>query len=165
MALTVPFRVGIGYDIHRLVPGRPLRLGGVTVPHDRGLAGHSDGDALTHAVIDALFGACGLPDIGRHFPPGDPRFRDADSIALLEEARRLALAAGWEPSNLDTVVVCERPRLAPYTAQMRARLAAALNVPETCVNVKAKTNEGVDAAGRGEAVAVHAIILVAAREG
>lgn len=162
--MTLRFRVGIGYDVHQLVPCRPLRLGGVTIPYERGLAGHSDGDALTHAVIDALFGACGLPDIGQHFPPGDARFQGADSITLLNEARRLALAAGWQPSNVDTVVVCERPRMAPYTVQMRARLAAALNVPVTSVSVKAKTNEGLDAVGRGEAVAVHAIILVAATE-
>ena len=154
------WRAGTGYDIHRLGPGRRLVLGGVEIPFERGLEGHSDADALTHAVIDALFGACGLPDIGQHFPPGDARYAGADSIALLERARGIALAAGWVPESADTTVICERPKLAPYVAAMRARLAAALGLTPDSVNVKAKTNEGLDAVGRGEAVAAHAIILV-----
>ena len=154
------WRAGTGYDIHRIVPGRRLVLGGVEIPFERGLEGHSDADALTHAVIDALFGACGLPDIGQHFPPGDARYAGADSIALLEQARGIALAAGWAPESADTTVICERPKLAPYVAAMRARLAAALGLTTDSVNVKAKTNEGLDAVGRGEAVAAHAIILV-----
>ncbi|HET7768985.1 MAG TPA: 2-C-methyl-D-erythritol 2,4-cyclodiphosphate synthase [Chloroflexota bacterium] len=154
------WRAGTGYDIHRLGPGRRLVLGGVEIPFERGLEGHSDADALTHAVIDALFGACGLPDIGQHFPSSDARFAGADSIALLEQARGIALAAGWAPESADTTVICERPKLAPYVAAMRARLAAALGLTADAVNVKAKTNEGLDAVGHGEAVAAHAIILV-----
>ena len=153
-------RVGTGYDIHRLTAGRRLVLGGVEIPFERGLDGHSDADALTHAVIDALFGACGLPDIGHHFPPGDQRYAGADSIRLLEAAREIARGAGWSPESVDSTVVCERPKLAPHVAGMRARLAAALGLAADAVNVKAKTNEGLDAVGRGDAVAAHAIILV-----
>ena len=156
----VSWRAGTGYDIHRLVAGRRLVLGGVEVPFERGLDGHSDADALTHAVIDALFGACGLPDIGQHFPPGDPRYAGADSIALLEAAREIARAAGWTPESVDSTVICERPKLAPHVPAMRERLAAALGLTSTAVNVKAKTNEGLDSVGRGEAIAAHAIILV-----
>ena len=153
-------RVGTGYDIHRTEAGRRLVLGGVELPSDFGLAGHSDADVLTHALIDALFGACGLPDIGRHFPPGDPRYAGADSIGLLEEARRLAAGSGWEPVSADSTVICERPKLAPHISAMRARLAGALRLPAEAVNVKAKTNEGLDAVGRGDAIAAQAIILV-----
>ena len=154
------WRAGTGYDIHRLVPGRRLVLGGVEVPFERGLEGHSDADALTHAVIDALFGACGLPDIGQHFPAGDARYAGADSIHLLETAGQIAYDAGWKAESLDSTIVCERPKLAPHVPRMRARLAAALGLTPAAVNVKAKTNEGLDAVGRGEAVAAHAIILV-----
>lgn len=154
------FRVGTGYDLHRLVPGRPLVLGGVRVPFELGCAGHSDGDALTHAVIDALFGACGLPDIGRHFPPSDPQYMDAVSVDLLARARDLALDAGWRPHNVDSTLVCERPRLALFVPAMCAALAEALGVTAEQVSVKPKTNEGMDAVGRGEAVAAQAIILV-----
>lgn len=155
-------RAGTGYDIHRLEPGRRLVLGGVEVPFDSGLVGHSDADALTHAVIDALLGACGLPDIGRQFPADDPRYAGADSIGLLEQTRVLARQAGWAPASLDTTVVCERPKLAPHVEQMRARLAGALGLGSDAVGVKAKTNEGLDAVGRGEAIAAHAIIIVKA---
>jgi 2-C-methyl-D-erythritol 2,4-cyclodiphosphate synthase len=157
-------RAGTGYDIHRLEPGRRLILGGVEVPFERGLLGHSDGDALTHAIIDALFGACGLPDIGQHFPPGDPRYKDAVSAELLAHAVELAVAAGWRPLNVDATVICERPKLAPFIAAMRRSLAERLGLPADLVNVKAKTNEGLDAVGRGEAIAAHAILLVSARE-
>jgi len=153
-------RAGTGYDIHRLVDGRRLVLGGVEIPHDRGLDGHSDADALTHAVIDALFGASGLPDIGQHFPVGDARFAGADSIQLLATARHIAQQSGWTPVSVDSTVVCERPKLALYVARMRAQLAAALGLDVSAVNVKAKTNEGLDAVGRGEAIAAHAIIMV-----
>jgi 2-C-methyl-D-erythritol 2,4-cyclodiphosphate synthase len=153
-------RAGTGYDIHRLVEGRRLVLGGVVIPYQRGLDGHSDADALTHAVIDALFGATGLPDIGRNFPPGDPRYAGADSIELLREAHRRARTAGWSPASMDATVICERPKLAPHIDSMRAVLAAALELPVDSVNVKAKTNEGLDAVGRGEAIAAHAIMIV-----
>jgi 2-C-methyl-D-erythritol 2,4-cyclodiphosphate synthase len=154
------WRAGTGYDIHRLVPGRRLVLGGVEIPFERGLDGHSDADVLTHAVIDALFGACGLPDIGQHFPAHDQRYASADSIGLLERARELARTSGWAPESVDSTVVCERPKLAPHVTQMRARLAVALGLSPEAVNVKAKTNEGLDATGRGEAIAAQAIILV-----
>jgi 2-C-methyl-D-erythritol 2,4-cyclodiphosphate synthase len=157
-----PPRVGTGYDIHRLAPGRRLILGGVEVPYDRGLLGHSDGDALTHAVIDALLGACALGDIGRHFPPSDPAYRGADSLGLLRTAVSLVRDAGWRAHNLDATVVCERPRLAPFLPAMAETLASVLEIPPGSVNVKAKTNEGLDAVGRGEAVAVQAIILIVA---
>ena len=163
--MSAEVRAGTGYDIHRLVEGRRLVLGGVEIAHDRGLAGHSDADALTHAVIDALFGACGLPDIGRHFPPGDPRYAGADSIDLLAQARGLAGDAGWTAASVDSTVICERPKLAPHIDAMRARLAAALGVPASAVNVKAKTNEGLDAVGRGEAIAAHAIMIVRRADG
>jgi 2-C-methyl-D-erythritol 2,4-cyclodiphosphate synthase len=157
-------RAGTGYDIHRLVPGRRLVLGGIEIAHDLGLAGHSDGDALTHAVIDALFGACGLPDIGRHFPPGDPRYKDASSVELLSTAVALAREAGWLPQGVDSTVICEHPRLAPHIDAMRRSLAERLGLAVDAVNVKAKTNEGLDAIGRGEAIAAHAIILVSPSE-
>jgi 2-C-methyl-D-erythritol 2,4-cyclodiphosphate synthase len=157
------FRVGTGYDIHRLVPRRRLVLGGVTVPCDVGLDGHSDGDALTHAVVDALLGACALGDIGRHFPPGDPAYRGADSLDLLRAARRLAGDAGWRVHNVDATVVCERPRLAPFLPAMQTTLAGVLGLPEGNLSVKAKTNEGLDAVGRGEAIAVHAIMIIVAQ--
>jgi 2-C-methyl-D-erythritol 2,4-cyclodiphosphate synthase len=160
---VTPVRAGTGYDIHRLEPGRRLVLGGVEVPYERGLAGHSDGDALTHAVIDALFGACGLPDIGRRFPPGDPRYLGASSLNLLSEAVALAGESGWQPLSVDSTVVCERPRLAPYVEEMRRLLAERLGLPSDAVSIKAKTNEGLDAVGRGEAVAVYAIIMVGSR--
>jgi 2-C-methyl-D-erythritol 2,4-cyclodiphosphate synthase len=153
-------RVGIGYDVHRLVPGRRLILGGVEVPYHLGLAGHSDGDALAHAVTDALLGACALGDIGRHFPPGDPAYRDADSLGLLRAALALARRAGWRIGNVDATVVCERPRLAPFLPAMEAALAGVLEVPPAAVSVKAKTNEALDAVGRGEAVVAQAIILI-----
>ncbi|MBI3970344.1 MAG: 2-C-methyl-D-erythritol 2,4-cyclodiphosphate synthase [Chloroflexi bacterium] len=153
-------RAGTGYDIHRLVPERRLVLGGVEIPYERGLLGHSDGDVLAHAVIDALLGACGLPDIGQQFPPGDPVYKDADSMQLLADVCRRIAPAGWRPYQVDTTIVCERPRLAPHVAAMRASLARALGLSEGCVGVKAKTNEGLDSIGRGEAIAAHAIILV-----
>ncbi len=153
-------RTGTGYDVHRLAAGRPLVLGGVVVPHDVGCTGHSDGDALAHAVTDALLGACALGDIGRLFPPGDPRFKDADSIGLLRNVVGHLAAAGFSPASVDATVVLERPRLAPHVEAMRARLADAMGLDPIMVSVKAKTNEGLDAIGRGEAVAVHAIAVV-----
>ena len=153
-------RVGTGYDIHRLEIGKPLVLGGVHVPHEVGCVGHSDGDALAHAVIDALLGASGLGDIGRHFPSGEDRFRGADSIQLLRTAVERIRGAGFVPLNIDATVVIERPRLASFVDQMATRIATAAGIGRSKVSVKAKSNEGLGAVGRGEAVAVHAVASV-----
>ena len=155
-------RTGIGYDSHRLVFGRPLRLGGVEVPEaERGLAGHSDADVLTHAVIDALLGAAALGDIGQHFPDTDPRYAGADSIGLLEQVRVLLADAGLAVTSLDATVICERPRLGPHRAAMCARLAGAAGVDTAGVNVKFTTNEGMGFVGREEGVAALAVAALA----
>jgi 2-C-methyl-D-erythritol 2,4-cyclodiphosphate synthase len=156
-------RIGSGFDLHRLVPGRPLVLGGVRIPHPEGLLGHSDGDALLHAVADALLGAAALGDLGRHFPDTDPRYAGADSRALLRETARLVKERGWAVVNVDSTVIAERPRLAPHVAAMRAEIARILELSEDDVSVKAKTHEGVDGLGRGEAIAVHAVVLLQRR--
>ena len=156
-------RVGTGYDLHRLVEGRPLILGGVTVPSEKGLAGHSDADVLAHAITDALLGAVARGDIGRHFPDTDPQWKGASSLAMLAHAVTLAGEAGFDIVNVDAVVIAERPKLAPHLEAIRASLAAVLGVDAARVSVKGKTNEGVDAVGRGEAMAVHAVVLVAGR--
>ena len=150
-------RTGIGYDAHRLALGRLLRVGGVEIPWPRGLAGHSDADVLAHAIMDALLGGAGLGDLGRHFPPGDPAFRGADSIELLRRVAAMAAGAGWRVVHVDSTVLAEAPRLAPYIPQMRERLAAALGVDSSAVNVKATTTEGMGAIGRGEGIAAHAV--------
>jgi len=150
-------RAGIGYDLHRLAEGRKLILGGVEVPFHKGPVGHSDGDALAHAICDALLGAAGLGDIGVHFPDTDPRWKDAPSLLFLERARELLTERGLRVVHIDAVVVTEKPRLGPHFPAMREALARALNVPVAAVNLKAKTNEGVDAIGRGEAIAAHAV--------
>ena len=159
----VRIRVGTGYDLHRLVDGRPLILGGVTVPAAKGLAGHSDADVLAHAITDAILGAVARGDIGRHFPDTDPQWKGASSMAMLAHAVALAGEAGYEIVNVDAVVIAERPKLAPHLEDIRASLAAVLGVEPACISVKGKTNEGVDAIGRGEAMAVHAVVLVAGR--
>jgi 2-C-methyl-D-erythritol 4-phosphate cytidylyltransferase/2-C-methyl-D-erythritol 2,4-cyclodiphosphate synthase len=153
-------RAGLGYDLHRLVEGRPLILGGVTIPFDRGLAGHSDADAICHAVTDAILGAAGAGDIGRHFPDTDPRWKGASSIDLLRRAVEIVRAQGHEVGNVDATVILERPKLAPHVDAMRATLADALGVTIDRVSIKGKTNEGVGELGRGEAIAVHAIAMV-----
>lgn len=153
-------RVGTGYDLHRLVEGRPLILGGVTIASDRGALGHSDADVACHAATDAILGGAGLGDIGRHFPDTDPRWKGADSIALLAEAARLVREAGFDITNLDVTIVLERPKIKDAVTPMRARLAGALGIDVACVSVKGKTNEGVDAVGRGEAIAAHAVALL-----
>jgi len=157
-------RVGIGYDVHAFAAGRPLVLGGVAVPHERGLAGHSDADVLLHAVADALLGAAALGDIGRHFPPGDPRFKDADSRDLLREAARLVAAAGFVPLNVDATLIAEAPPISPHVPAMRAAIAACLGLVEGAVSVKATTNEGLGALGRGEGIAALATATVARTE-
>lgn len=147
-------RVGLGYDSHRLVEGRPLILGGVEIPYERGLDGHSDADVLTHAIIDALLGACAMGDIGRHFPDDDERWRDADSIDLLQIA--IGLLNG-RPVNVDATVICEEPRIGPHRSEIEGRLSDVLGAP---VNVKATTNEGMGAIGRGEGIACMAVATV-----
>ena len=153
-------RVGVGYDSHRLVEGRPLILGGEIVPHSAGLKGHSDGDALCHAITDAILGAAALGDIGRHFPDTDPQFRDANSLGLLARAVGVVREAGYVVENVDAVVIAERPKLAPHVDRIRARLAATLGVDVGAVSVKGKTNEGMGEAGRGEGMVVHAVALL-----
>jgi 2-C-methyl-D-erythritol 2,4-cyclodiphosphate synthase len=158
-------RIGEGWDTHPLVAGRPLVLGGVTIPHTHGLAGHSDADALAHAITDALLGAAALGDIGRHFPDSDERFRGADSLRLLAEAARRVRDAGFELGNVDSTVVAQAPRLAPHIEAMRERLAQALGIDIACVNVKAKTAEKMGPVGRGEAIEARAVCLLFARDG
>jgi len=153
-------RIGTGYDLHRLVEGRALIIGGVDIPSERGALGHSDADVACHAATDALLGAACLGDIGRHFPDNDPRWKGASSIDLLRQAAVMVRAAGWEVANVDVVIVLERPRIAPYIPRVREGLANALAVPVDHVSVKGKTNEGVDAVGRGEAIAAHAVALI-----
>jgi 2-C-methyl-D-erythritol 2,4-cyclodiphosphate synthase len=153
-------RIGEGWDTHALVPGRPLVLGGITIPYERGLLGHSDADALLHAITDALFGAAGLGDIGRHFPDTDERFRGADSIVLLQEAMRRVRAAGWSIANIDSTIVAQAPKLAPHIEAMRARIAEALGIAATQVNVKAKTAEKLGPVGQGQSIEARAVVLL-----
>ncbi|HXG68348.1 MAG TPA: 2-C-methyl-D-erythritol 2,4-cyclodiphosphate synthase [Blastocatellia bacterium] len=153
-------RIGFGYDIHRLVEGRRLVLGGVEIPFEKGLLGHSDSDVLTHAICDALLGAAALGDIGRHFPDTDPRYRGAPSLDLLAAVVELITGRGYAVVNVDAVVLAERPKLAPHIDAMRERLATVLRIDAGKVSVKAKTNEGLDAVGRGEAMAAHAVALL-----
>ena len=155
------FRVGTGFDAHALVEGVPLVLGGVEVPYPRGLAGHSDGDVLAHALTDALLGAAGLEDIGALFPSGDPRWKGASSLHLLAEAWRSVREHGWELANADCVLIGEEPRLAPHRDAMRARLAEALGLEAAAVNVKFTTGEGVGFVGRGEGIAALATATLA----
>ena len=154
------FRIGEGWDVHALVPGRPLVLGGVTIAHTHGLLGHSDADALLHAITDALLGAAGLGDIGTLFPDSDARFAGADSAVLLAEAARQAGVAGWRVGNVDCTVIAQAPRLAPHRAAMRQRIAAALGVAEDQVNVKAKTAERIGPVGQGASIEARAVVLL-----
>ena len=158
---TLPIlRVGEGWDVHALVEGRPLVLGGVTIAHDKGLLGHSDADALAHAVTDALFGAAALGDIGRHFPDTDAAFKGADSIVLLQEAARRVRAAGWQIANVDSTIVAQAPKMAPHIGAMRERLAEALGLAPDAVNVKAKTAEKMGPVGEGRAIETRAVCLL-----
>ncbi|MDF0606393.1 2-C-methyl-D-erythritol 2,4-cyclodiphosphate synthase [Neisseriaceae bacterium TC5R-5] len=159
------FRVGQGYDVHQLVAGRSLILGGVLIPHDKGLLGHSDADALLHAITDALLGAAALGDIGRHFPDTDPRFKAADSRELLREAVQRVRAAGWQPVNVDATVIAQQPRLAAYIDAMRQHIAADLGLALSAVNVKGKTNELLGYLGRSEAIEAQAVCLLTKYEG
>jgi 2-C-methyl-D-erythritol 2,4-cyclodiphosphate synthase len=156
-------RVGIGYDSHRFVAGRPLVLGGVTIPHTHGLAGHSDADAVAHALTDAILGAAGAGNIGQLFPDTDPQWKDADSMELLRTAHELVRGRGFALAQADCSVIVERPKLAAHLAAMAAALAARLGVEPGAVNVKAKTNEGMGFIGRGEGLAVIAVVVLEAR--
>lgn len=154
------FRIGQGFDVHALVPGRRLVLGGVEIPYERGLLGHSDADVLAHAVTDALLGAAGLGDIGHHFPDTDARFAGADSLVLLAEAVRRVREAGYSVGNVDATIVAQAPRMAPYIGEMNARLARAIGVEVGQVNVKARTTERLGFEGRGEGISAHAVALL-----
>lgn len=156
-------RIGQGFDVHALVPGRRLILGGVVIPFELGLLGHSDADVLLHTVTDAILGAAGLGDIGRHFPDTDARFAGADSRALLREAMAAVRAAGFEAVNVDATVICERPKIRPYVAQMVANVAADLGIDASAVNIKGKTTEKLGFTGRGEGIAAQAVALLERR--
>ena len=154
------FRVGSGHDSHRLAEGRPLILGGVTIPHTKGLVGHSDADAVLHAVTDALLGAAGLGDIGDAYPDTDPRWKDADSALFLTETLARLNQMGWRPVNVDVTIFAQEPKLGPVKAAIKASVARLLGLPADAVNVKAKTGERVGHIGRGEAIGTHAVVLV-----
>jgi len=158
------FRVGHGFDAHRLAPGRPLRLGGVQVPCERGLAGHSDGDCAIHALCDALLGAAAAGDMGEHFPSSDPRWKDADSAVFLEEVARLVGERGWAIENVDVTVIAQAPVLAPHIGPMREALCRRLGLPPDAVSVKAKSPDGLGAVGRAEGIAAQATVLLRSRE-
>jgi 2-C-methyl-D-erythritol 2,4-cyclodiphosphate synthase len=153
-------RIGNGYDLHRLVCDRKLILGGVEIPYEKGLLGHSDADVLTHAIMDAMLGALALGDIGHYFPPTEPKWAGSDSIMLLQQVQELIGAQGWRVNNIDSMVIAEAPKLKPHIKAMRDRLATAMSLPIDCVSVKATTNEGIDAIGQKEAIAVHAVVLL-----
>lgn len=156
-------RIGLGHDTHRLGAARPLRLGGVVIPHESGPVAHSDGDVLLHALIDALLGAAALGDIGEWFPDTDPAWRDADSAALVTEVSRRVRSAGWRVVNVDAIVFVQRPKLGPHKLSIRCRIAELLGLSETQVSVKAKTGEGVGPIGREEAIAAEVVVLVESR--
>lgn len=153
-------RIGHGYDVHRLVAGRPLRLGGIEIPHAQGLLGHSDGDVVLHCACDAILGALGAADLGAHFPDSDPRYQGIASAELVAHVSALMRQQGWRIGNLDVTICAEQPRLAPHRAAMRRRVAELFGVTLEQVSIKAKTNEGLDAVGRGEAIAATAVVLL-----
>lgn len=153
-------RIGNGYDIHQLVSDRPLILGGIEIPHHLGLLGHSDADVLTHAIMDAMLGALSLGDIGHYFPPTDPQWKGADSLKLLAQVNQLIHSKGWQISNLDSVIVAERPKIKPHIQAMRDRIAEVLQIAPEQVGIKATTNEKMDAVGREEGIAAYAVALL-----
>src|SRR6476620_10355907 len=159
----VKVRCGIGYDLHRLAEGRPLIIGGVTVPFEKGPVGHSDGDVLAHALCDALLGAAALGDIGTHFPDTDPKWKGATSLLFLEHALKPRDAKHQKIEHVDAIVITEKPKLGPHFPKMRETLARSLGVPLEKIHLKAKTNEGVDAVGRGEAIAAHVVATLVSR--
>lgn len=153
-------RIGNGYDVHRLVDGRDLIIGGVNIPYEKGLLGHSDADVLCHAITDALFGAARLGDIGTHFADNDPRYKGADSICLLKECGLMLRQHGYKIINIDSIIVAQAPKMAPHSVQMMANIADALDILPNCVNVKAKTEEKLGFTGSGEGIAAHAVCLI-----
>ena len=153
-------RIGHGYDVHKFAPGRKLVLGGVTVPYDLGLDGHSDADVLVHAVMDAILGAAALGDIGKHFPDNDPAYLGADSIKLLERVVEIVSEKGFRVSNIDSTIIAQAPKLAPYIPEMRETVAAACGIDTDCVSVKATTEEGLGFTGQGLGIAAHAVVLL-----
>lgn len=157
-------RIGTGYDVHRLVEGRKLVMGGVEIAHEKGLLGHSDADVLLHAVCDALLGAAALGDIGRHFPDTSPKYQGISSLMLLGEVKRLLREAGFRVNNIDATIVAERPKMSPHIPEMTANISAALKIPRTAVNVKATTTEGLGFAGKGEGIAAYAACTIARAE-
>ncbi|MGL4996802.1 MAG: 2-C-methyl-D-erythritol 2,4-cyclodiphosphate synthase [Deefgea sp.] len=161
--MTLPFRIGQGWDVHRMVVERPLILGGVHIPYEKGLLGHSDADALLHAITDAVLGGAGLGDIGRHFPDTAPEFKGADSRVLLREAVRRVTEAGWVVGNLDATILIQQPKMAPHISAMVSNISADLGVELSCVNVKAKTYEKLGSVGAGESVEAQAVVLLLPR--
>lgn len=153
-------RIGIGYDVHKLVEGRKLIIGGVTIPHEKGLLGHSDADVLLHAVCDALLGAAGLGDLGEHFPDSDPKYKGIDSMKILSEVGKKLAKKGLKPSNIDAVVIAEAPKLAPHRDRMKKNIAKALNISLEAVNVKATTEEGLGFTGKKEGIAAWAVVTI-----
>lgn len=156
-------RIGNGYDIHKLVSDRPLILGGIYIPHELGLLGHSDADVLTHAIMDAMLGALSLGDIGHYFPPSDPQWAGADSLILLTQVHQLIKNQGWQIGNIDSVVVAERPKLKPHIEKMRAKLASVLDLPPNQIGIKATTNEKLGPVGREEGICAYAVVLLSAK--
>ena len=157
-------RIGNGYDIHKLVSDRPLILGGIQIPHELGLLGHSDADVLTHAIMDAMLGALSLGDIGHYFPPTDPQWAGADSLVLLTQVHQLIREQGWQIGNIDSVVVAERPKLKPHIEKMRAKLATVLELAPNQIGIKATTNEKLGPVGREEGICAYAVILLVASD-
>ena len=162
--MNIPFRIGQGYDVHALTPGRKLILGGVQIPHHQGLLGHSDADALLHAITDAILGGAGLGDIGGMFPDSGSQWEGADSRTLLRGAMDAVRAAGWQVGNIDATIIAKAPRVAPHVAAMRANIAADLGIAADAVNVKGKTNERLGFEGRAEGIAAHAVALLVRSE-
>ncbi|XP_050266544.1 2-C-methyl-D-erythritol 2,4-cyclodiphosphate synthase, chloroplastic [Quercus robur] len=159
-AKTLPFRVGHGFDLHRLEPGYPLIIGGIDIPHDRGCEAHSDGDVLLHCVVDAILGALGLPDIGQIFPDNDPKWKGAPSSVFIKEAVRLMHEAGYELGNLDATLILQRPKVSPHKEAIKANLSALLGADPAVVNLKAKTHEKVDSLGENRSIAAHTVVLL-----
>jgi len=157
-------RIGNGYDIHRLVPGRALILGGVNIPFEKGLLGHSDADVLTHAIMDALLGAAALGDIGHYFPPTDPKWAGADSLALLAQIHRLLLERGYRINNIDSVIVAEAPKMKPHLSAMQANLGRVLDLDPSRIGIKATTNEGLGPVGVGDAICAYAVVLLSCKD-